>query len=487
MARTRTRYVCQECGAASVKWQGRCPECGKWSSLVEELETPSRSAGSLSPHRGGGRALTLSEIGVERQERFPTGVGEFDRVAGGGIVPGSLILVGGPPGIGKSTLLLQIAEGVGRGGSAVLYVSGEESPGQVRMRAERLDVTTDRLRLLAEIELESVKASVGEHRPRLVLVDSIQTMFTSEVESAPGSVSQVRECTAALMRIAKSQGVTFVIVGHVTKEGSLAGPRVMEHLVDTVLYFEGDHLQNHRILKAVKNRFGSTSEVGLFEMQGKGLVGVPNASEFFLSQRMADAPGSCIVPVVEGTRSMLVEVQALCNQSPFGYPARRATGLDANRMVMLLAVAAKRGSLNLGQSDVFVNVAGGIEIDEPAVDLGLLLAIASSARETPLRPNLAAVGEVGLGGEVRAVPHAQQRIQECARMGVSELLLPQSNLSARGLEIPRGLSVHGVRTVREALGHGLDAARAPRRKKSAAPPEAAPEPLFPPDQELVGR
>lgn len=464
MARTRSRYVCQECAAVSVKWQGRCTECGKWNTMVEEADGGGGRGGSSTP-RSAGVALTLEQVAAEHHERFFSGVGEFDRVAGGGIVPGSLILVGGPPGIGKSTLLLQISEGVGRGGHEVLYVSGEESLAQVRMRAGRLGVSTTRLKLLAEIELETVKATVAQHKPRLVLVDSIQTMFTSEVESAPGSVSQVRECTAALMRLAKTSGVTFVIVGHVTKEGSLAGPRVMEHLVDTVLYFEGDRLQNYRILKAVKNRFGSTSEVGLFEMQGRGLVDVPNASEFFLSQRVDDNPGSVIVPVVEGSRSMLVEVQALCNESHFGTPARRATGLDANRLMMLLAVLQKRANVRgAGQSDVFINVAGGMEVDEPAADLGVLVAIASSVREQPLRSGLAVIGEVGLGGEVRAVTQAQQRVTECERMGIREIVLPASNLEARGFERSPRVTLRGVRNVREALDACLDGERRPSRK-----------------------
>ena len=459
MARARTRYVCQQCGAVSVKWQGRCTECGGWNTFVEEAEPPARATPTLSPHGGGSaRAVRLDEVATEKHARFMTGVGEFDRVAGGGIVPGSLILVGGPPGIGKSTLLLQIAEGVGRGGQEVLYVSGEESLGQVRMRAERLGVATKRLVLLSEIELESVRASVAEHRPGLVLVDSIQTMFTSGVESAPGSVSQVRECTAALMRLAKTSGVTFVLVGHVTKEGGLAGPRVMEHLVDTVLYFEGDRLQSYRILKAVKNRFGSTSEVGLFEMQAQGLVDVPNASEFFLSQRLEDAPGSCVVPVMEGTRALLVELQALCNKAAFGYPARRATGIESNRLVMLLAVMEKHGRLRLAESDVFVNVAGGMEVDEPAADLGVMMAIASTFTDRPLRSGLAVVGEVGLGGEIRAVTHAQQRAIECARLGVRELVLPAANLKGR-LHDTGGMTLHGVRTLREAIRVCLAEAR----------------------------
>lgn len=417
---------------------------------MEEVETPPRR-GAVRPRlTGGSGALTLAEVGTEAHVRFHTAVEEFDRVAGGGIVPGSLILVGGPPGIGKSTLLLQIAEGVGRGGHEVLYVSGEESLSQIRMRAERLGVTTRQLRLLAETALEAVSEHVQRHKPRLVLVDSIQTMSTEAVESAPGSVSQVRECTAQAMRLAKSLGVTFVIVGHVTKEGSLAGPRVMEHLVDTVLYFEGDRLQNHRILKAVKNRFGSTSEIGLFEMRAEGLVDVPNASEFFLSQRVDGAPGSCIVPVVEGSRAMLVEVQALCNPSHFGNPARRATGFDGNRLVMLLAVLDRRARLtSVSQSDVFVNAAGGMEVDEPAADLALVVAIASSATDRPLRRGLAVIGEVGLGGEVRAVTHVEQRLTECARMGISEIVLPVSNLQARR-DSP-SLQLRGVRHVREAL------------------------------------
>ena len=476
MARARTRFVCHQCGAVTVKWQGRCTECGEWNSLVEEVEAPPRQAPARTAAASSDNsACSLEEIGTEATTRFASAVGEFDRVTGGGIVPGSLILVGGPPGIGKSTLLLQIARGVDASqadiqprsahappasATSVLYVSGEESLAQVKMRATRLGVAAPGLRLLAEVELEGVAEKVQSLRPRLVLIDSIQTLFTNTIESAPGSVSQVRECTAALMRLAKSLRIAFIIVGHVTKEGNLAGPRVMEHLVDTVLYFEGERIQNYRILKAVKNRFGSTSEVGLFEMQTNGLAGVPNVSEFFLSQRIDGASGSCIVPVVEGSRSMLVEVQALCNHSGFGYPARRASGIDANRLGLLLAVLDKRGrSASVAQSDVFVNVAGGLEVDETAVDLGVLVAIASSATDRAVRNGIAVVGEVGLGGEVRAVAQMPQRVTECTRMGIAELVMPASNLHGSletGEARPR---LRGVRTLREALDACLDDAR----------------------------
>ena len=450
MAKLRTRFVCQECGAASVKWQGRCPDCGRWNSMVEEAEKAPARRGSLSPESSvGGRVVRLHEVETRNEERVGTGIGELDRVTGGGLVRGSLILVGGPPGIGKSTLLLHVADALGRQGKRVLYVSGEESPAQVRMRAERLGVQTRELLLLPETDLGQIMARVQEEKPALVMVDSIQTMSSGEVESAPGSVSQVRECTAAFMRLAKSEGVMVILVGHVTKDGSIAGPRVMEHLVDTVLYFEGDDFQNHRILKAVKNRFGSTSEIGLFEMQSGGLVEVPDASGFFLSHREGGIPGSCIVPVLEGTRAICVEIQSLCKKVGFGNPMRRASGLDPNRLVMLLAVLEKRGGLSaLAQNDVFVNVAGGMDVDEPGTDLGVLLAVASSMADRPVLAGTAVLGEVGLGGEVRGVSHAPQRVVECGRMGVSRVIIPAVN--APHVKVS-GVEVRGVRNLCEAL------------------------------------
>ena len=473
MARPRTRFVCQQCGAVSVKWQGRCADCNEWNTLVEEVEAPARK-GSLSPTVGSGasRPVALHEVTVTEHNRCRTGVGEFDRVAGGGMVAGSLILVGGPPGIGKSTLLLQVAEGVGRGGGSVLYVTGEESLSQVRMRADRLGVATPQLRLLAETDLDAVVAHATAERPALLLVDSIQTLSLADISSAPGSVSQVRECTARLMRLAKGEGITVILVGHVTKDGNLAGPRVLEHLVDAVLYFEGDDSHSYRVLKAVKNRFGPTHEVGLFEMLGKGLVDVPNASEYFLAQRQHGVPGTCVVPVVEGTRAMLVEVQALCNKSYYGTPSRRASGLEANRLVMLLAVLAKRSRITrLGDQDVFVNVTGGLEIDETAADLGVLVALASSATNTCLGEATAVFGEVGLGGELRAVAHAEQRVAECARMGLRRIVLPAANLSGRNpLKAPPGVTLHGASQLAEALDEALPglAARVQRQRSENA-------------------
>jgi DNA repair protein RadA/Sms len=453
MARPRSRFVCQECGAVSVKWSGRCSDCSAWNSLVEELEPARR--GSLSPNQGSSPAkpIALADVEVSEHRRVSSGVGEFDRVAGGGMVPGSLLLVGGPPGIGKSTLLLQVAEGVGSAGGRVLYVTGEESLGQVRMRADRLGVHTSHLRLLAETDLDSLVAHALAERPCLLLVDSIQTLSLAEVSSAPGSVSQVRECTARLMRLAKGEGITVILVGHVTKDGNLAGPRVLEHLVDAVLYFEGDDSHSYRLLKAVKNRFGPTHEVGLFEMHGVGLVDVPNASEFFLAQRQKGISGSCVVPLIEGTRALLVEVQSLCNKSYYGIPSRRASGLEVNRLVMLLAVLQKRGRLyTLGGQDVFVNVTGGMEIDETAADLGVLVAIASSATNTCVAEATAAFGEVGLGGELRAVAHAEQRIVECARMGIRHIVLPKTNLGSRAsFKVPSGVTLSGVSLLAEAL------------------------------------
>lgn len=468
MARLKTRFVCQNCGAVAVKWQGRCSDCSEWNTLVEEPDEPRR--GALSPViASGARPTPLADVAMTAEHRFHTGVKEFDRVAGGGLVPGSLLLVGGPPGIGKSTLLLQVAEGVGRGEGAVLYVTGEESLSQVRMRADRLGVATQRLSLLSEIDLEGILATARDARPRLLMVDSVQTLMHPEVSSAPGSVAQVRECTAGLMRLAKSEGITVILVGHVTKDGSLAGPRVMEHLVDTVLYFEGDDAQDYRVLKAVKNRFGPTHEIGLFEMRERGLMDLPNASEFFLSQRVGGASGSCVVPVVEGSRPMLVEVQALCiersgnKEGAAITPARRTTGIDANRLAVLLAVLQKRGGLGrLSQTDVFVNVAGGIEIDEPAADLAVALAVASSSRDTPVTEGTAILGELGLGGEVRSVSHVEQRVSECARMGFQRVVLPAACVDGRrrgGLQAPAGVKLVGVAMLRDALDACLSRAR----------------------------
>ncbi len=452
MARARMHFVCQQCGTVSIKWQGKCSDCGAWNSLVEEAE-PARP-GLLSPTVSSSPPVRLADVALAQEPRYPSGLPEFDRVAGGGLVPGSLLLVGGPPGIGKSTLLLQVAEGIGRRGNAVLYVTGEESLAQVRMRADRLGVTTDRLSLLSEIDLDTILARAKEARPRLLMIDSVQTLMQAEVASAPGSVSQVRECTAGLMRLAKGEGITVLLAGHVTKDGSLAGPRVMEHLVDTVLYFEGDGSHSYRVLKAVKNRFGPTHEVGLFEMREAGLMDVPNASEFFLAQRASGTPGSVVVPVVEGTRSMLVEVQALCTPAYEGSNLmRRAAGLEVNRVIMLLAVLHKRGGhAEIVKHHAFLNVAGGMEVEEPAADLGVLVAVASSLRDRPVAAGTAVLGEVGLGGEIRAVAGVEQRVAECARMGLHRIVVPASVLQSRGgVKTPSGVQLVGAATLAEAL------------------------------------
>lgn len=418
--RVKIRYNCQECGHQSTRWFGRCPGCGAWNSLVEEINQPAGAAATAGT--GGQLPLPVTEVPALAEDRFPTELAELDRVLGGGIVPGSLILVGGDPGIGKSTLMLQAAHQLSRR-LQVLYVSGEESARQVRLRADRLGALSPGLLLLCETDLDAVESQLRRLAPPVAIIDSIQTMYKAGIPSAPGSVGQVRECAAQLMRLAKTTGISIFLVGHVTKEGTLAGHRVLEHMVDTVLYMEGDRRQFFRVLRGMKNRFGSTHEIGVFEMSGKGLVEVANPSALFLIQRSRpDVPGSVIVAALEGTRPLLVEIQALVSPTGYGVPRRMTAGVDYNRVALIAAVLEKRMGLNLGSQDLYVNAVGGVKLDEPAVDLAIACALVSSFRDVPVDPVLACAGEVGLTGELRPVTGAEKRIKEAFKMGFSRFL-----------------------------------------------------------------
>ena len=448
MAKIRTKFVCSECGSESPKWMGKCPECGQWNTLVEEVEQRDSQAqqsfaGIVS------RPESLLDISEDIEERLSTGSYELDRVLGGGIVKGSLVLVGGDPGIGKSTLLLQIANNIGNNGKKVLYVSGEESTAQIKLRAFRMGIRSGNIFLVSENNTQNVDIYVRDMKPDILVVDSIQTMYNPAITSAPGSVSQVREATLGLMKIAKQDGIATFIVGHVTKQGSIAGPRVLEHMVDTVLYFEGETHMSYRVLRAVKNRYGSTNEIGIFEMGDKGLTEVPNPSEMLLSGRMEGATGSCVISAMEGTRAMLVEVQALLSHTGFGVPRRNATGVDYNRVALLMAVLEKRVGMQLGSSDSYVNVVGGIKLNEPAADLGIVAAIASSFRDREIDGSTVIIGEVGLAGEVRAVNFAEKRVNEAAKLGFKRCIIPANNLSR--LNDKSGIEVLGVSNVNNML------------------------------------
>jgi DNA repair protein RadA/Sms len=449
-ARVRTVFVCQACGFESSKWLGRCPDCGEWNSLVEERQEAVQASRarqqSLAPE-GGARPKPYDLVDAAEAERVSSGINEFDRVLGGGIVPGSMVLIGGEPGIGKSTLLLQVAHLLGRTGGAVLYVSGEESERQIKLRGERLGVSGGGLFLMGETCLETILEQVEAVRPAALVVDSVQVIYSNRFPSAPGSISQVREVATQLLFLAKRRHVTTFLIGHVTKDGSLAGPKSLEHIVDTVLYFEGEKHQHHRIVRAVKNRFGAVSELGVFEMTGAGLKPVPNPSALFLAERLVGSAGSAVVATVEGSRPMLVEVQALVTPSSFGTPRRMSLGIDPNRTNLLLAVLEKRVGLELLADDVFVSVAGGLEVDEPAADLGVAAAIASSFRNRPLAGGTAAFGEVGLAGEVRSAGQAEKRLREAAQMGFDRCVLPARNV-VPDLE---GIQQVGVNTLEEAL------------------------------------
>ena len=457
MAKLKTRYVCSECGYETTRWLGKCPACDQWNTLTEtpiEAEPDAVAGKKLKQARGSGaEPVLLSEIVEEDNPRVLSGVGELDRVLGGGIVPGSLTLVGGEPGIGKSTLLLQVASNLAGKGLRVLYVSGEESARQIKLRAQRLELPLGSLLMLAENDICNVMDQVERVQPDFVVVDSIQTMYRPDMASAPGSVPQVRESAALLMRAAKGSGCSIFVVGHVTKEGAIAGPRVLEHMVDCVLYFEGERQNHYRVLRAVKNRFGSINEIGLFEMRRRGMVEVPNPSEMLLSQRAHGQSGSVVLCALEGTRPVLVDVQALVSPTTLGYPRRMASGVDQGRLALLLAVLEKRAGLVMYNQDVYINIAGGLTLDEPACDLALMVAIASAARNIPIDESFAVMGEVGLAGEVRAVSQAQRRINECARLGLKSIVLPRSSL--RTLKLPEGVRAYGVETVSEALRTAL--------------------------------
>ena len=450
-------FVCQECGAQSPKWLGRCVECGAWSSLVEEHAERSSDGGQTAAtgHRYGvarssSGAQLYADIAIEQHARLSTGIGEFDRVLGGGVVPGSLVLLGGEPGIGKSTLLLQAAANMARTIGPVLYSSGEESEHQIKARGERLGVAEAPLYLLAETCLERILEEIARLKPSLVIVDSIQTVYSLKFQSAPGSIGQVREAATQLLFSTKAQNVPTFLVGHVTKDGSLAGPKALEHIVDTVLYFEGERHHSHRVVRAVKNRFGAVSELGVFEMTQAGLRPVPNPSKLFLAERPSNAPGSAVLCSVEGSRPILVEVQALVSSSSYGTARRMASGVDQQRLSLLLAVLEKRAGLNLMGDDVFVNIAGGMMVDEPASDLGVVAAIASSVRNRPVPATTALFGEVGLAGEIRGVTQAGLRVREASQMGFTRCLMPEANIDPKDRP-GGGCELVGVRTVGEAL------------------------------------
>lgn len=451
--RSKTVFVCQQCGNESPRWLGRCPGCQSWNSLVETTvqSAPNPTLGSFG--FTGGRPEPITRVAADDYPRVQVPIGEFNRVLGGGIVPGSLVLIGGDPGIGKSTLLLQVSALLAQGERPVLYVSGEESAQQLRMRADRLGAAKDQLFVLAETNLDVVSRYVQEMAPRLVIVDSIQTMYLDELESSAGSIGQLRECTARLMRLAKTTHIPIFLVGHVTKEGAIAGPRVLEHIVDSVLYLEGERFHSYRVLRGVKNRFGSTNEIGVFEMRGEGLVEVRNPSEAFLAERSAGASGSAVIVTLEGTRPLLVEVQALTTTTSFGLPRRTANGIETSRLLLLVAVLTKRVGLALSNQDIYVNVVGGLKISEPAADLGVALAIASSFRDVPVPPDLTAIGEVGLSGELRTVGQVERRLGEAANLGFRRCLLPAA-LARRPLATS-GLELVPVETLAEALEAGL--------------------------------
>jgi len=462
VAKKRTAFFCSSCGHESPKWLGRCPGCGEWNTFVEQPAAPSGKGGSRATGAEPQRPVPLGSIETDERERFVTGINELDRALGGGIVPGGVVLVGGDPGIGKSTLLLQASAALAASGEAVLYVSGEESRSQLRMRARRLGIDSDRISVLTETDVVRVLEEVDALAPGALIVDSVQTLYHPDANGSPGSVSQVREGSAAFVRLAKEQGVPVFLIGHVTKQGSIAGPRILEHMVDTVLYFEGDKHLPYRIVRAVKNRYGSTDEIGVFEMTASGLSEVADPSGLFVSEERGPGSGSTVVPCVEGTRAILVEVQALTGVTNYAVPQRSSTGIDRRRLPLLLAVLERRGGLSLGNRDVFVSVAGGVRVDEPAADLGIAVAVASSYWDRPVEARTAVFGELGLGGEVRRVTHAGKRVQEAARLGYRRVIVPKRAVPEE--ERPPGIKIVEVSSVRRAL----DAAVGTKRSEDGA-------------------
>ncbi len=450
--KAKTLFYCTQCGNETPKWQGKCPACGAWNTIVEQPSEPRKKGGGGALRAAGSRALlspmSIAEVETTEELRFATGMSELDRVLGGGAVRGSLVLVGGAPGIGKSTLMLQICDSLCQN-AKVLYVSGEESARQIKLRAERLHVRGDQLFLLSETNLSDILDAVHTMQPDILIVDSIQTMYNGDLTTSPGSVGQVKDCTMALMNLAKGEGITVFVIGHVNKEGSIAGPKVLEHMVDCVLYFEGEEHMAHRILRAAKNRFGATNEIGVFEMVDEGLRQVPNPSELLLDGRPKDAPGTCVTCVMEGVRPILAEVQALVAPSNYANPRRASNGVDFNRAMLLLAVLEKRGGLLIGGCDAYINVIGGLTLDEPAADLAMMIALASSFRDKAVPNDLAAIGEIGLTGELRSVNSLGLRLSEVRRLGFTKCLIPARN-SGKVDEIP-GLQLIPVRTIREAL------------------------------------
>lgn len=451
MAKIKTKYVCQECGYENRKWLGKCPECSKWNTFVEEIEEKTSKSNKevFVIDKSSSRPLNINSIETIKEQRFSTCINELDRVLGGGVVKGSLVLVGGDPGIGKSTLLIQVSSNVANSGKKVLYISGEESASQIKMRAQRLGIKSDNLYIFAENNLSIIEAHLESVNPDLIILDSIQTVFSPEITSAPGTVSQIKEGTSRFMKISKKMGISTFVVGHVTKEGALAGPKVLEHMVDTVLYFEGERFNTYRLIRAVKNRFGSTNELGVFEMREVGLVELENPSKILIAEKPKDVAGSIIISTVEGTRPMLLELQALASPTSFGIPKRTATGVDYNRVSLLMAVLEKRVGMQIQNQDIYINVVGGIKINEPSIDLGIVMAIASSFRNIPIDGNVAITGEVGLTGEVRAVSFIEKRIAECKKLGFTKIVIPKSNYEA--VKDVKGIDICPVDSVRQAI------------------------------------